>query len=53
MAEYDHIAVEPISTALGAVIHGVDCASELPQSIIEEVRAAWLKHLVVFFPDQQ
>ena len=52
MAEYDHIAVEPISTALGAVIHGVDCASELPQSIIEEVRAAWLKHLVVFFPDQ-
>ncbi|MDP7218380.1 MAG: TauD/TfdA family dioxygenase [Arenicellales bacterium] len=52
MAEYDHIAVEPISTALGAVIQGVDCASELPQSVIDEVRAVWLKHLVVFFPDQ-
>ena len=52
MAEYDHIAVEPLSTALGAVIQGVDCASELPQSVIDEVRAVWLKHLVVFFPDQ-
>ena len=38
MAEYDHIRVEPISTALGAVIHGVDCKAELPDQVIDEIR---------------
>ena len=52
MSGYDLISVEPISAALGAVIRGVNCGSELSQAVIDEVRAAWLQYLVVFFPEQ-
>jgi len=52
MSGYDLISVEPISAALGAIIRGVNCDSELSQAVIDEVRAAWLQYLVVFFPDQ-
>ena len=52
MSGYDLISVEPISAALGAIIRGVNCGSELSQAVIDEVRAAWLQYLVVFFPDQ-
>ena len=52
MSDYQHIRVEPISTALGAVIHGVDCKAELPDQVIDEIRSSWLEHLVVFFPEQ-
>ena len=33
MSDYQHIRVEPISTALGAVIHGIDCRSDLPNQL--------------------
>ena len=52
MSDYQHIRVEPISTALGAVIHEVDCRRRLPDQVIKEIRRAWLEHLVVFFPGQ-
>ena len=52
MSDYQHIRVEPISTALGAVIHGIDCRSDLPNSVVDEIRKAWLEHLVVFFQGQ-
>ncbi|HAD38022.1 MAG TPA: taurine dioxygenase [Gammaproteobacteria bacterium] len=52
MSDYQHIRVESISTALGAVIHGIDCRSELPDPVIDEIRQAWLQHLVVFFQEQ-
>ena len=52
MSDYQHIRVAPISAALGAVIHGVDCRSDLPSPVIDEIRKAWLEHLVVFFPEQ-
>ena len=52
MSDYQHIRVEPISTALGAMIHGVDCKAELPDQVIDEIRSSWLEHLVVFFPEQ-
>jgi len=52
MSGYQHIRVEPISTALGAMIRGIDCKAELPDQVIAEIRSAWLEHLVVFFPEQ-
>ncbi len=45
---YAHIDVRPISGALGAEIHGVDLSKDLSGTIIEEIRSAWLEHLVIF-----
>lgn len=50
---YQHIQVSPLTPAIGAVISGVDIATELPAAVIAEIRAAWLEHLVVFFRGQQ
>jgi taurine dioxygenase len=41
--------VRRIAGALGAEIHGVDLSREIP---VEEIRAAFLEHQVVFFHDQ-
>lgn len=49
---YRHIRVRPLSSALGAVIGGVDLARPLEDEIFAEVRRAFLEHLVVFFRDQ-
>ena len=48
-----HLDVRPVSGALGAEIHGVDLAGELPDGLIAEIRRAWMEHLVVFFRDQE
>jgi taurine dioxygenase len=50
--EYRHIEVAPISGALGAEISGVDLSTELSADIVDEIRRAWLAHLVVFFREQ-
>ena len=50
---YAHIDVRPISGALGAEIHGVDLSKDLSRTVIEEIRSAWLEHLVIFFRDQE
>ena len=52
MSDYQHIRVETIAPALGAVIHEVDCRANLSDRIIEEIRKDWLQHLVVVLPDQ-
>lgn len=49
---YRHIEVRPVAGALGAEIAGIDLSEDLPDEVIEEIRAAWLDHLVVFFRDQ-
>jgi taurine dioxygenase len=46
------VEVRPISGALGAEIHGVDLAKDLPDDLIAKIRAAFLEHLVIFFHDQ-
>src|SRR3954454_21600131 len=55
-AAYDTIKVAPIAGALGAEISGVDLATDLTgdggADVVAEIRAAWLRHLVVFFRDQ-
>src|SRR5216683_4562045 len=46
------ISVEPIAGALGAEIAGIDLSGPLSDRAIGEIRAALLKHLVIFFHDQ-
>ena len=45
--------VRPITPAIGAEVHGVDCADELDEKTVAAIREAWLEHLVLFFPDQR
>jgi taurine dioxygenase len=51
VASYRRIEVEPIAGALGAEIAGVDLSS-VDDEAFEEIKAAWLQHLVVFFRGQ-
>ncbi|MCG8355891.1 MAG: TauD/TfdA family dioxygenase [Kiloniellales bacterium] len=46
------IEVRPLSNALGAEIHGVDLAEDLDAAVFHEIRAAFLRHGVIFFRDQ-
>lgn len=44
--------VTPISPVLGAEISGVDLRAPLSPEQVAAIRAAWLKHKVLFFRDQ-
>jgi taurine dioxygenase len=46
------IRIEPSGRGIGALIHGVDFSRPLDDATTAEVRAAWLEHAVVAFPDQ-
>ena len=46
------VEVRPLSGSLGAEVRGVDVARDLSDDVIRAIRAAWLEHLVLFFPDQ-
>src|SRR6478736_3434150 len=50
--EYRHVTVEPIAGVCGAVVGGVDLASDLADDVVAEIRRAVLDHHVVFFRDQ-
>ena len=45
------IAVKPRHPALGAEIRGVDMTKPVDAETIKQVHDAWMKHLVVVFPD--
>jgi len=45
-------AVTPLSSTLGAQIHGIDAAA-IDDAGFERVRAAWLEHLVLLFRNQR
>ena len=49
---YLHIDVRPVSGALGAEITGVDISLPLDAEVVEEIRNAFLSHLVIFFQNQ-
>jgi taurine dioxygenase len=49
---YDHIRVEPLSSAVGAEIGGVDLAAPVPDPVLAEIRRAFGAYGVVFFRDQ-
>jgi taurine dioxygenase len=41
-----------LTTAIGAEVFGVDCASDLDEKTVADIRAVWLEHIVLFFPGQ-
>ncbi|HVY89823.1 MAG TPA: TauD/TfdA family dioxygenase [Hyphomonadaceae bacterium] len=47
------IRVEPSGQACGASVTGVDLSKPLKPDDVRDIRAAWLKHHVLAFPDQQ
>jgi taurine dioxygenase len=49
---YERIRVEPIAGALGAEVQGIDLRQPLDAATEKEVHDAWMKHLVLFFRDQ-
>src|SRR5687767_977128 len=46
------IAITPIGYALGAQVTGIDLAQPISEEQLLEIQAAWVKHLVLVFPDQ-
>jgi taurine dioxygenase len=46
------LEIRPIAGAIGAEVHGVDLAEELPAETIAAIRQALLDHLVIFFRGQ-
>src|ERR1700737_3739840 len=50
---YDYIRVEPLSTALGAEISGVDLTKPPAEPVLADIRHAFGEHGVIFFRDQQ
>jgi taurine dioxygenase len=46
------IEIIPQQASCGAKIRGLDLAKELRPHEVAEIRAAWLKHQVIAFPDQ-
>ena len=47
------IHITPQSAPCGALIRGVDLTRDLDPSAVAEIRAAWLAHQVIAFPDQR
>ena len=48
------LKLEPLSPALGTVIHGIDLDQDIDQvEIVEFLRALWLERRVIMFRDQQ
>ncbi len=45
--------IRPLTPTIGAEIRGLDCSQPFDDETRAAVRAAWLEHLVVFFPDQR
>ena len=46
------IIVEPVSGSVGAVVRGVDLSEQLDESMVSDIRQAFLAHHVLFFSDQ-
>ena len=47
------LEITRLTPDIGAEIRGVDLSTDLDDETIAAIRAAWVEHLVVFFPDQQ
>ena len=49
----NHIRVEPVTPVIGAEVSGVDLSAPLAPAAVDAIRAALMKHQVLFFRDQQ
>lgn len=46
------LEITPSGEACGATVTGVDLTKDLSSEMVNAIRAAWLEHLVLSFPDQ-
>ncbi len=46
------LRIEPSGQACGARVTGVDLKQQLDPAVVAQIRAAWLEHHVLAFPDQ-
>ena len=46
------LEIIPGGEACGATVRGPDLTRPLPDSVVADIRSAWLDHLVLAFPDQ-
>ena len=46
------LTVEPEASDFGAAVTGVNLSRKLSEEAIAGIREPWLKHLVLYFPDQ-
>ena len=46
------VRIKPVTPAIGAEISGIDLSTDLSDLVIRQIRDAFLKHLVLFFRDQ-
>ena len=47
-----HLDIQAQPAPCGALVHGLDLGRELAPAVVAAIRAAWLKHQVLAFPDQ-
>ncbi|RYF93067.1 MAG: taurine dioxygenase [Caulobacteraceae bacterium] len=52
MTRSNLLEIEPLSPAIGAVLRGVNLAEEASDDLIGDIRAALLRHQVIFFEGQ-
>ena len=50
--EFQQIRVTPLSRVIGAEVSGVDLTQPLDDATLDELKAAWAGHLVLFVRDQ-
>jgi len=46
------LEITPSGQACGASVRGADLSKPLSESLVADIRAAWLEHFVLSFPDQ-
>jgi taurine dioxygenase len=52
MNTHSRLHVEPLGPVIGAVVHGVDLSKPQTDAVVADIRAALLRHQVIFFEDQ-
>jgi taurine dioxygenase len=53
MAQPQTFSVRPLSTAIGAIIEGIDLSAPLSKTTIEEIGQALVTYHVIFFEKQE
>jgi taurine dioxygenase len=51
--ELTKLDIRPLGPNIGAEVYGLDLSRDLDDATIAAIRAVWLEHLVLFFPDQK
>ena len=47
------LTITPTDSACGAAVTGIDISIDLSGDVVDELRAQWLKHKVLVFPNQE